>query len=184
LVLLLIAVTKSLEQLSSMDNILSRFKKVKAVFLDVDGVLTDGKVLCFENGEQVRQFSIKDGFAIATAVKKKLPIIIISAGQYEGVRTRLEYLKVKDINLGVKNKIELLKKYILDNNWAKEEVLYMGDDIPDYEALQLVGLPTCPADAVTDIIEVCDYISPYNGGNGAVRDVLEKILKLQGKWAI
>ncbi len=167
-----------------MDNILERFAKIKAVFLDVDGVLTDGSVLCFENGEQVRRFNIKDGFAVATAVKNDLPIIIISAGRYEGVRTRLEYLQVKEINLGVKNKIELLKKYISDNNWSKDEVLYMGDDVPDYEALQLVGLPTCPADAVSDIIQVCDYVSPYNGGQGAVRDVLEKILKLQDKWPI
>lgn len=167
-----------------MDNILERFAKIKAVFLDVDGVLTDGSVLCFENGEQVRRFNIKDGFAVATAVKNNLPIIIISAGRYEGVRTRLEYLKVKEINLGVKNKIALLQQYIVDNNWSKDEVLYMGDDIPDYEALKLVGLPTCPADAVSDIIQICDYISPYKGGEGAVRDVLEKILKLQGKWPV
>ena len=166
------------------DIVLSAFKKIKAVVLDVDGVLTDGAVWAFENGEQVRKFNIKDGYAVATAVKQGIDIIIISAGRYEGVRRRLEYLGVQHINLGVKNKIELLEKYKRDLQLEKDESLYMGDDLPDYKALQSVGLATCPNDAVPEIISICDYISPRNGGNGAVRDVLEKVLKLQSKWPI
>lgn len=165
-----------------MDNVLSRFAKIKTVFLDIDGVLTDGTVWAFRTGEQVRRFNIKDGWAINRAVKTNLPIVIISAGHEEGVRVRLEYLGLEHIHIGVANKLELFQEYIDKWNLAKDEILYMGDDMPDYEAFQLAGLKCCPADSSADILEICDYISPKNGGQGAVRDVLEKILKLQGKW--
>lgn len=164
------------------ENSLAAFGKIKAVVLDVDGVLTEGKVTVFENGEQVRTFNIKDGYAVVTAIKAGIKVIVISAGTYNGVRTRLEYLGVEEINLGVKDKLQLLKDYQEKFQLQKDEMLYMGDDMPDYYAMQTVGLPTCPADASPDIIAVSKYVSPRAGGQGAVRDVLEKILKLQGKW--
>lgn len=164
------------------ENNLSAFKKIKAIILDIDGVLTDGSLLVFENGEQVRKFNIKDGFAMVTAIKEGIQIIVISAGNYEGVRSRLEYLGVQHIQLGVKDKKSVLQKYMSDFGWKKDEMLYMGDDLPDYEAIQMVGLPTCPADACAEIINLCHYISPKKGGEGAVRDVIEKVLKLQNKW--
>jgi len=165
-----------------MENILATFKKIKTVFLDVDGVITDGTVTVFENGEQVRVFSIKDGYAINRAVKEGINIIIISAGQHEGVRKRLEYLGVTEVNLGVANKVELFEKYLVELDETYESVLYMGDDMPDYGVMCKVGTPVCPSDACSDIKEISKYISPYGGGQGAVRDVLEKILKLQDKW--
>ncbi len=163
-------------------NVLSKFKPIKTIFFDVDGVLTDGSVLALASGEQARKFNIKDGWAINRAIKTGIQIIIISAGNEEGVRKRLEYLGIKEINLGVKDKIALMQEYISKGDLLKEEIMYMGDDMPDYEAIQLAGLKTCPADAAEDIIALCDYISPFNGGCGAARDVLEKILKLQNKW--
>lgn len=167
-----------------MDSILQAFSKVTTLFFDVDGVLSDGTVLVPETGEQIRRFNIKDGYAINRAVKEGLNIIIISAGQNEGVRKRLEYLGVKEINLAVPNKKELMQSYLDKLNLSWEEVLYMGDDIPDYEVMSQVGIPVCPNDAAQDILALSKYVSPFNGGQGAVRDVLEKILKIQGKWPV
>lgn len=167
-----------------MDSILQAFAKVTTLFFDIDGVLSDGTVLVPETGEQIRRFNIKDGYAINRAVKEGLNIIIISAGQNEGVRKRLEYLGVKEVNLAVPNKKELMQSYLDKLNLSWEEVLYMGDDIPDYEVMCQVGIPVCPNDAAQDILALSKYVSPFNGGQGAVRDVLEKILKIQGKWPV
>lgn len=167
-----------------MDSILQAFSKVTTLFFDVDGVLSDGTVLVPETGEQIRRFNIKDGYAINRAVKEGLNIIIISAGQNEGVRKRLEYLGVKEINLAVPNKKALMQSYLDKLNLSWEEVLYMGDDIPDYEVMSQVGIPVCPNDAAQDILALSKYVSPFKGGQGAVRDVLEKILKIQGKWPV
>lgn len=163
-------------------NILEAFKQVRALVFDVDGVLTDGTVQVYRDGSQIRTFSIKDGWAVNHAVKEDFLVIIISAGQDESVRKRLEYLGVKEINLGVKDKLGLLKDYAARYNLKKEEVLYMGDDMPDYKPMMHVGVPVCPADAADDIKEIAKYVSTKNGGDGAVREVLEKILKIQGKW--
>lgn len=160
------------------------FGKIKAFFFDVDGVMTDGKVLVTTEGEQLRTFSIKDGWAINHAVKMGYDVVIISKGNNEGVRKRLEYLGVKEINLAVKDKVEVFEKYIAKGKYTYEDILYMGDDMPDYELLKLVGYPTCPADAVSDIKKICTYVSSFNGGDGAVRDVLEKAMKAQKKWPI
>lgn len=160
------------------------FAKVKAFFFDVDGVMTDGKVLVTTEGEQLRTFSIKDGWAINHAVKMGYDVVIISKGNNEGVRKRLEYLGVKEINLGVKDKVEIFESYIAKGSYGYEDILYMGDDMPDYDLLKLVGFPTCPSDAVTDIKTICKYISTHKGGDGAVRDVLEKVMKAQKKWPV
>ena len=149
---------------------------------DVDGVLTDGTVSVLTNGEMLRTMNVKDGYAIRSAVDKGYNLCIISGGKNEGVRIRLEGLGIKDIYLGAKNKIEQLDDYLTANDIKSENVLYMGDDIPDYEIMAAIGLPTCPNDAATEIKQISQYISPLGGGKGAVRDVIEKVMRSQGKW--
>ncbi len=158
------------------------FAAITTFIFDVDGVLTDGSVISFASGEHARNFYIKDGYAIEKALQAGYNVIIISGGFEEGVKNRLIFLGVRDIFLGVKDKIRLFNTYSAENHLDKSAILYMGDDIPDYKMLKLVGLPTCPADAAQDIKEICSYISPFAGGRGAVRDVIEKVMKAQGKW--
>lgn len=160
------------------------FSEINTFILDVDGVMTDGSIIAHKTGEHARNFYIKDGYAIEKAIQNGYNVIIITGGFEEGVKRRLEFLGVKDIFMGVKDKISLFKEYTKDKNINTSQILYMGDDIPDYKMLKLVGLPTCPNDAVGDIKEICKYISPFNGGRGAVRDVIEKTMKAQGKWDI
>lgn len=155
---------------------------ITTLIFDVDGVLTDGTITVTTDGEMLRTMNIKDGFALKTAVDAGFNICIISGGSNEGVRKRLAGLGIKDIFLGAHNKIEQLNSYLNQHNISKAQVLYMGDDIPDYPVMKLVGLPCCPQDAVAEIKAVSKYISHKNGGKGAVRDVIEQVLKVQGKW--
>jgi 3-deoxy-D-manno-octulosonate 8-phosphate phosphatase (KDO 8-P phosphatase) len=156
--------------------------QITTFIFDVDGVLTNGIVTVFPNGELVRQMNIKDGYALKAAVDTGFNVCIISGGSNEGVRTRLEKLGLKDIYLGAHNKLvqfqEILDKYDLN----PENVLYMGDDIPDYPVMEKVGLPCCPKDAAPEIQDISKYVSQKNGGKGCARDVIEQILKVQGKW--
>lgn len=163
---------------------MKEFNNIRSFIFDVDGVMTDGKIHVLANGEQIRSFSVKDGWAIVKAIKEGYHIAIISSGNYEGVRTRLEYLGVKEIHLGVKNKIDFLEELREKHNLGYEEILYMGDDIPDLPILSKVGLPCCPADAANDVFSVCRYISSIKGGEGCVREVIEKTLRVQDKWKI
>jgi 3-deoxy-D-manno-octulosonate 8-phosphate phosphatase (KDO 8-P phosphatase) len=158
------------------------FSQINTFIFDVDGVLTDGSVISYANNEHTRSFYIKDGYALEKAVQNGYNIIIISGGAEEGVKNRLRFLGIRDVFLGVKDKIALFNEFIKDKNIDKSRILYMGDDIPDYKMLKLVGLPTCPNDAAQDIKPICQYISPFDGGRGAVRDVIEKTMKAQGKW--
>jgi 3-deoxy-D-manno-octulosonate 8-phosphate phosphatase (KDO 8-P phosphatase) len=155
---------------------------ITTLIFDVDGVLTDGTITVTTDGEMLRTMSIKDGFALKTAVDSGFNVCIISGGSNEGVRKRLSGLGIKDIYLGAHNKIEQLNEYLSKHNITKPQVLYMGDDIPDFPVMKLVGLPCCPQDAVAEIKAVSKYISHKNGGKGAVRDVIEQVLKVQGKW--
>lgn len=164
--------------------VLSDFNKVKAVVLDVDGVLTDGQVLVNEQGEQWRMFHVRDGFAIQLAVKSGLYIWVISGGQSISVDKRMRFLGVEEIFLGVEDKQSCLFRLAKQYGIALDEVMYVGDDMPDLLSMQHVGLPVCPRDAAEEIKAICRYISPFGGGQGAVRDVLEKVLKLQGKWPV
>jgi len=164
--------------------VLKKFAAVKAVVLDVDGVLTDGKLLVTESGEQLRSFFVKDGYAMQLAVKMGLDIWVISGGNSNGVRKRLEGLGISEIHLGVKNKIDVLNLLIEKYQHHLSDLMYVGDDMPDFDVMQMVGLAVCPNDAVEDIKHISHYMSPKNGGQGVVRDVLEKILKLQGKWGV
>jgi 3-deoxy-D-manno-octulosonate 8-phosphate phosphatase (KDO 8-P phosphatase) len=163
-------------------NILQLFKPITTFVFDVDGVLTDGTVLVLPNGVQARRMNIKDGFALQMAMKSGFRIKIISGGTSPEVVDRLEKLGVTDISMAVMDKKLFLMEFMAANNLKKEEVLYMGDDLPDIPALQSVGLPCCPADAVNEVKEAVKYISPINGGFACVRDVIEKVLKLNDKW--
>ncbi|WP_343692009.1 HAD-IIIA family hydrolase [Chitinophaga sp.] len=165
-------------------NVLSLFKPITTFVFDVDGVLTDGTVQLLPNGEQSRRMNIKDGYALQLAVKKGYRVAIISGGRSESVVSRLQGLGIKDIYTGITDKQEKLQDYVFENELQWEQVIFMGDDIPDYRAMQLVGLPVCPADAVPEIKSISRYISPVNGGNGCVREVIEKVLKLNGHWTI
>lgn len=163
-------------------NILEKFKPIKTFVFDVDGVLTDGNLLILADGQMARQMNIKDGYALQLAIKKGYRVVIISGGTSEAVEARLNKLGVKDCFLKVDNKKEKLIEYVTRNglNWA--EVLFMGDDIPDHSSMQLTGLPCCPADSAPEIKQISHYISPLEGGKGCARDVIEKVLKLNGHW--
>lgn len=163
-------------------NILELFKKITTFVFDVDGVLTDGTILVLENGLQARRMNIKDGFALQMAAKNGYTVIVISGGNSPQVVQRLEKLGITEVHMSVLDKKALLAEYIEKNKLAKEKILYMGDDLPDMPAMNLVGLPCCPADAVNEIRETVQYISPFNGGFGCVRDVIEKVLKLNDQW--
>lgn len=163
-------------------NVLPSFKKIKAFVLDVDGVLTDSSVLVMDDGQLVRRMNIKDGYALQLAVKQGYFICVISGGASPAVKLRLEKLGISDVSLGVRNKKDELLRFATEHNLKWEEILYMGDDIPDFEVMQMAGLACCPFDAVTEIRQISHYISPITGGEGCVRDVIEKVLKLNGHW--
>jgi 3-deoxy-D-manno-octulosonate 8-phosphate phosphatase (KDO 8-P phosphatase) len=149
---------------------------------DVDGVLTDGSVFVNTTGEMLRTMNIRDGYALKAAVDNGYNVCIISGGSNEGVRVRLRNLGITDIHLGTPDKVATFDEYTDVYSILPEQVLYMGDDIPDYHVMQLVGLPTCPQDACPEIKGISKYISHKNGGKGAVRDVIEQVMKVQGKW--
>lgn len=165
-----------------MKNYLEKLQHIKCFVFDVDGVLTDGKVLALASGEQPRSFLVKDGYGIERALLAGYIIAIISGGAQEGVQNRLEFLKIKHIYLGVKDKVVTFENLCEALQIKSSEVLYMGDDLPDYDVMKKVGLPTCPADAVQEIKEISDYVSDKKGGQGCVRDVIEKVMKVQGTW--
>ncbi len=155
---------------------------ITTFIFDVDGVLTDGTVHVSQTGEMLREMHIRDGFAMKAAIESNYHVCIISGGSNEGVRIRLRNLGITDIYLGSPDKVETFKEYCAIYNIKPEQVLYMGDDIPDYHVMKLVGLPTCPQDASPEIKEISNYISHKNGGKGAVRDVIEQVMKVQDKW--
>ncbi len=155
---------------------------ITTFIFDVDGVLTDSSVHVTESGEMLRIMNIRDGFAMKAALESGYNVCIISGGNNEGVRIRLRNLGITDIHLASPNKVETFKEYTELYTIKPENVLYMGDDIPDYHVMQLVGLPTCPQDASPEIKAISKYISHKNGGKGAVREVIEQVMKVQGKW--
>jgi 3-deoxy-D-manno-octulosonate 8-phosphate phosphatase (KDO 8-P phosphatase) len=155
---------------------------ITTFIFDVDGVLTDGSITVTTKGEMLRTMSIKDGFALKTAVDSGFHVCVISGGSNEGVRLRLKGLGLTDIYLGVHHKIEQLNDYLDLHSIKPENVLFMGDDIPDYVAMKAIGLPCCPQDAAPEIKAISKYISHKSGGKGAARDVIEQVLKVQNKW--
>ncbi len=155
---------------------------ITTFIFDVDGVLTDGTITITTSGEMFRTMHTQEGFAIKTALDAGFKVCVISGGTNEGVRVRVHGLGVTEIYLGANNKVEQLDEYFDVYNIKAENVLYMGDDIPDFPAMQMVGLPCCPQDAVQEIKSISKYISHKKGGKGAVRDVIEQVLKVQDKW--
>lgn len=156
--------------------------QITTFIFDVDGVLTDGTLQISTNGDLLRTMNIKDGFAMKHAMQKGLTVCVISGGYNEGVRHRLKGLGVTDIYLGCPDKVEQMEEFFDIYDIKPEEVLYMGDDMPDYYAMKKVGLPCCPQDAVAEIKEISRYISHKKGGKGCVREVIEQVMKVQGKW--
>ncbi|MCF6182231.1 HAD family hydrolase [Lutibacter sp.] len=156
--------------------------QITTFIFDVDGVLTNGEVTITTNGELARKMHTKDGFALKTAILEGYNVCIISGGTNEGVRIRLHGLGINDIYLGTHEKMIQFKEYITTYNINPKHILYMGDDIPDYPVMKKVGLPSCPKDAVPEIQAISTYVSQKKGGKGCVRDVIEQVLKVQGKW--
>jgi 3-deoxy-D-manno-octulosonate 8-phosphate phosphatase (KDO 8-P phosphatase) len=163
-------------------NVLELFKKISTFVFDVDGVLTDGTVLVLPNGVQARQMHIKDGFGLQMAVKNGFKVIIISGGTSDPVVDRLNKLGITEVYMSVADKKEFLESYLKKNKLEWDELLYMADDLPDLAVMKYCAVSACPADAVTEIKETAHYISSINGGFGSVREVIEKVLKVQGKW--
>lgn len=157
-------------------------KDITTFVFDVDGVFTDGNVLITEQGELLRKMSVKDGYALKTAIMKGYNVCIISGGTNEGVRQRMRSLGVTDIYLGAHHKEDPIKEYLADYNIDPKNVLYMGDDLPDIPPMLMVGLPTCPQDAVQEVKAIAKYISHRYGGDECVRDVIEQVLKVRGDW--
>lgn len=156
--------------------------KIKALFFDVDGVLTDGSVHMMPDGSMVRSMHSKDGYALHLAAKMGVPITIITGGNSKEVKDRLLNLGVTEVYLRCANKIEVFEEHLLGYDIKPEECLYMGDDIPDYEVMANVGLACCPNDAAPEIKSISHYISTIEGGKGCVRDIVEQYLKVHDKW--
>lgn len=155
---------------------------IDTFIFDVDGVLTDGSIQVSTEGELLRTMNIKDGYALKTAHLAGFNVCIISGGKNEGVRKRLRDLGITNIYLGAQDKVEILDEFFDIYGINSENVLYMGDDIPDLYPMQKVGMPCCPQDAAAEIKEISRYVSHRKGGKGCVRDVIEQVLKVQGKW--
>lgn len=163
-------------------NVLKYFKQITTFVFDVDGVLTDGTLIVLKDGLQARQMHVNDGFGLQMAVKNGYRVLIISGGYSEEVKNRLEKLGIENVQMGIENKNQFLSLYLEENKLKWEEILYMGDDLPDLPLMKQVGLSCCPNDAMNEIKAVVKYISPIKGGWGCVRDVIEKVLKLNDHW--
>ena len=165
-----------------MKNYKEKLAHITTFIFDFDGVLSDGKVLVTSSGDQLRVTDTKDGYAIQYALKQGFNICILSGGYSESMILRYKGFPKMDIFLQCENKIIKFQEYMKEKNLQKENIVYVGDDIPDYEVMQMAGLKACPADAATEILETADYISHRNGGNGCVRDIIEQTLRAQNKW--
>lgn len=163
-------------------NVLELFEPVKVFVFDIDGVLTDGMLHVQEDGELLRRMNIKDGYALQLAIKKGYNVWVISGGRTNAARNRLNKLGVTEVHVAMEDKVTLLQRLLTEGGYTTEQLLYMGDDMPDLKAMMLCGLRTCPEDAVADIKQISHYISPVKGGYGCVRDVIEKVLRINGHW--
>lgn len=164
-----------------MENYKVSLNKVKCLIFDVDGVFTDGSVYLFKD-ETVRILNSRDRLAVQFAVEAGLKVFVITGGHSPAVKNDLEKFGVTNVYLKVNDKLEVYESIIKENNLKDEDCLYMGDDLPDMDVLKRAGVSTCPANAASDIKEIVDYVSKYEGGKFAVRDVIEQTLRVQEKW--
>ena len=165
-------------------NFLEKFNLVDTFIFDVDGVLTNGELLIQPDGALLRKMFVKDGYALHHAIKQGYRVVIISGGKPLGVEQRLANLGITDMFYNAKDKKAVYLDYMKKHKLDPEGIIFMGDDLPDYELLRLVGIPACPNDAAIEIQEVAQYVSPFNGGQGCVRDIIEKVLRLHGRWMV
>lgn len=165
-------------------NFKQKLQRVQTLIFDVDGVLTDGSLLVMPDGEFLRRMNIKDGYAMSQAIKHGYRIAIISGGHSSGVPVRLRRLGVEEVHMGVENKLEVYEQLLRKYNITDEEVLYMGDDIPDLPVLRRCGVPCCPAGSAVEVEQLSIYISHKASGDGCVRDVIEQVMRLHGKWVV
>ena len=166
-----------------MGNFKEDIAQVEAIIFDVDGVLTDGGIIPTLDGDFIRKYNAKDGYAIAYALKMGYKICIITGGRGENLRNRLEMLHVQDMYLDCANQIGAMEEYFAKYGINPDHVIYMGDDIPDLECMKRVGIPVCPADSATEVLEVSRYVSQFEGGRGCARDIIEQVLRARGDWA-
>lgn len=166
------------------EETLSCLKKIRAFVFDVDGVLTDGSLLILEDGIMLRKMDIKDGYAIGQALRKNYKIGIISGSNPVGVDVRLQNLGVEDIYFEERQKLPVLEKFVLDHALNINEVLFMGDDLLDIPPMKRVGISACPADGIQEVRDVATLVTIAPGGRGAVREVIELVMKSQGDWKI
>ena len=166
-----------------MGNFKEDIARVEAFVFDVDGVMTDGGIIPTPDGDFIRRYYAKDGYAMACAIREGYKICIISGGRGPMLENRLKMLGVTRMYLDCMDKVAAIEEFLRDYNLDRESVIYMGDDIPDLECMRVVGIPVCPADAAMEVIEASRYVSEYDGGRGAVRDIVEQVMRVQGKWA-
>ncbi len=165
-----------------MSNYKTKLHNIKGFAFDVDGVFTDGGVLCTPDGDLLRQYNSKDGFGVRMAYLQNYPIAIITGGNTQSIVKRFLPNLAHKVYMKSLHKVPTFMEFCAEYNLKPEEVAYMGDDIPDISVLKICGLAACPADAAEEVKEVCDYVSLYKGGKGAVRDLVEQVMKIQGKW--
>jgi 3-deoxy-D-manno-octulosonate 8-phosphate phosphatase (KDO 8-P phosphatase) len=164
------------------EHYLKKLAKIKLLAFDMDGVFTDGTMMMFPGEEPVRSFHARDGFALRQAIEAGLQIAIITRGKSEEVKRRMLALGVQDVVLGAFDKWDALETLLFSYDITADEVLYMGDDVPDLEVLERVGIPCCPSDAIFEVQKACTYISDLPGGKGCVRDVIEKVMRAKDLW--
>ncbi len=165
-----------------MANYKELLSAITTFIFDFDGVMTDGGVIMSNEGEPLRITNVKDGYALQLARRMGYRIAVISGAKADSMMQRLKMLKVEDVFLGVRDKKQVYLDYVEENALKHEEILFMGDDIPDHELMLMAGVSTCPADAAEEIKSMARYISHLPGGRGCVRDVIEQVMKVQGKW--
>ena len=158
------------------------FSPITTFIFDFDGVMTDGTVFCDFEGHPLRATNVKDGYALQLASKLGYNVALISGAVCPSTIVRMNSLGVTDVFTGIPDKVLKLNEYMKEKGLKKEEIVFMGDDIPDLRVMQCVGLPACPADAVPEILKISKFVSSCPGGKGAVRDLIEHVLKVQGKW--
>lgn len=175
-------IADDLKNAATIHNPLGYFREINTFIFDVDGVMTDGKLLVTEGGEFLRAFNAKDGYAIRRALEENYNVCVITGGRGNSIEYRMKKLGVSELYVSADPKLPVYERYLSSKGLQHLKVLYMGDDLNDFEIMEKVGLPCCPADACPEIMSLCHYVSPFKGGEGCVRDVIEKVMKIHGKW--